>query len=78
MNNQNPLQTGHCSPSHWRFSRPCRRSPAAGLRRARPGGGEFLVPGAQYCRAQRSAMDERALNLFSEVFERVRGQYVEK
>jgi carboxyl-terminal processing protease len=28
--------------------------------------------------AQQSAMDERALNLFSEVFERVRGQYVEK
>ena len=28
--------------------------------------------------AQQSAMDERALHLFSEVFERVRGQYVEK
>jgi carboxyl-terminal processing protease len=27
---------------------------------------------------QQSAVDERALNLFSEVFERVRGQYVEK
>jgi carboxyl-terminal processing protease len=28
--------------------------------------------------AQQSSVDERALNLFSEVFERVRGQYVEK
>ena len=28
--------------------------------------------------AQQSAVDERALSLFSEVFERVRGQYVEK